>query len=234
MKVRDLLQMTTGYYCDDSDDAAPGSEDNVQNQNKQPDWYKYTLDLPMASDPGGDLSLYCSIDSNLAMGAVREVTGEWIPDFFNNHFANPLGINSYFMNLMPTGEAYGGGGLHLRPRDELKLGQLYLSGGVWNGQRLVSEQWVHESLSLRAHFQQRMDMDVDHGYGYAWHTRPLRVGGRVVRDYYAGGNGGQLVIVIPDFDMVVVMNGGDYGEARKFFRFELELLPQYILAAAIH
>jgi hypothetical protein len=34
--------------------------------------------------------------------------------------------------------------------------------------------------------------------------------------------------------MVVVMNGGDYAEARKFFRFEIELLPQYILAAAIH
>jgi len=233
MKVRDLLQMTTGYYCDDADDAAPGAEDNMQNQNKQPDWYKYTLDLPMASDPGGDQAVYCSIDSNLAMGTVRQVTGEWIPDFFNAHFAKPLQITSYFMNLMPTGEAYGGGGLYLRPRDELKLGQLYLSGGVWNGQRLVSEQWVRESLSLRAHFKQRMDIDVDHGYGYAWHTRPLQVGGRVVRDYYAGGNGGQLVIVIPDLDMVVAMNGGDYGEGRKFFRWEIELLPQYILAAAI-
>jgi CubicO group peptidase (beta-lactamase class C family) len=234
MKVRDLLQMTTGYYCDDSDDAAPGAEDNVQNQNKQPDWYKYTLDLPMASEPGGDLAVYCSIDSNLAMGTVRQVTGEWLPDFFNHHFAKPLGITSYFMNLMPTGEAYGGGGLQLRPRDELKLGQLYLSGGVWNGQRILSEQWVRESLSLRAHFQQRMDIDVDHGYGYGWHTRPVRVGGRVVRHYFAAGNGGQLVIVIPDLDMVVVMNGGDYAEARKFFRFEIELLPQYILAAAIH
>jgi len=233
MKVRDLLQMTTGYYCDDADDAAPGAEDNMQNQNKQPDWYKYTLDLPMVSDPGGDQAVYCSIDSNLAMGTVRQVTGEWIPDFFNAHFAKPMQITSYFMNLMPTGEAYGGGGLYLRPRDELKLGQLYLSGGVWNGQRLVSEQWVRESLSLRAHFKQRMDIDVDHGYGYAWHTRPLQVGGRVVRDYYAGGNGGQLVIVIPDLDMVVAMNGGDYGEGRKFFRWEIELLPQYILAAAI-
>ena len=232
MKVRDLLQMTTGFYCDDSDDSAPGSEDNVQRQTQQPDWTKYTLDLPMAGDPGGDMAVYCSMDTNLALGAVREVTGQWIPDFFGTYFARPLQITSYFMNLMPTGEAYGGGGLQLRPRDELKLGQLYLSGGVWNGRRVVGERWVRESLFLRAHFQRRMDIDVNHGYGYAWHTRPLQVEGRVVRDYYAGGNGGQLVIVVPDLDLTVAINGGDYGEGRKFFRWELELLPQYILAAA--
>src|SRR5260370_40825684 len=109
----------------------------------------------MASDTGGDVAGSGSIDSNLAMGAVREVTGEWIPDFFNNHFANPLGINSYFMNLMPTGEGYAGGGLHLRPRDELKLGQLYLSVGGWNGQRPVSDPWTRESLSPRARLPQR-------------------------------------------------------------------------------
>src|SRR5260370_35085777 len=153
----------------------------------------------------------------MAMGAVSEVTGEWIPDFFNCVFAKLLQIPAYFMNLMPTGEAYGGGGLYLRPRDELKLGQLYLSGGVWNGQRLVSEQWVRESLSLRAHFKQRMDIDVDHGYGYAWHTRPLQVGGRVVRDYYAGGNGGQLVFVIPDLDLVGAMKWRESCERRKLF-----------------
>jgi CubicO group peptidase (beta-lactamase class C family) len=233
MKIQDLMNMTTGYYCDDSNDSAPGAEDTMQNQTAQPDWYRYTLDLPMAGDPGGDEAVYCSVDLNLAMGAVRQATGQWIPEFFNAYFARPLQMRSYYINLMPTGEAYGGGGFYVRPRDELKLGQLYLSGGVWSGQRVVSNQWVQDSLVLRSHFKQRMDIDVDHGYGYGWHTRPLHVGARVIRDYYAGGNGGQLVIVIPELDMVVAMNGGDYAEARKFFRWELELLPQYILAAAL-
>ena len=40
------------------------------------------------------------------------------------------------------------------------------------------------------------------------------------------------MIVVPDLDLTVAINGGDYGEGRKFFRWELELLPQYILAAA--
>ena len=233
MKIKDLMNMTSGYYCDDSSDSAPGAEDRMQNQTAQPDWYRYTLDLPMASEPGGDQAVYCSVDSNLAMGAVRQVTGQWIPDFFNARIVRPLQMRSYYINLTPTGEAYGGGGMYVRPRDELKLGQLYLSGGVWNGQRVVSKQWVQDSLTLRSRFKPIMDIDVDHGYGYGWHTRPIHVGTRVVRDYYAGGNGGQLVIVIPELDMVVGMNGGDYAEARKFFRWELELLPEYILAAAL-
>ena len=80
----------------------------------------------------------------------------------------------------------------------------------------------------------RMDIDMDHGYGYAWHFRDHKVGGRVFHYYWAGGNGGQLIIVIPELDMVVGFTGGDYGEFRKYLRWEIELLPQYILPAAIH
>src|SRR5262249_49610622 len=98
-------------------------------------------DLPMAGDPGGDMAVYCSMDTNLALGAGREGTGQWIPDFFNTYFAKPLQITSYFMNLMPTGETYGGGGFEVRPRGELKLGPMVLVGGCleWpaRGQRAV-------------------------------------------------------------------------------------------------
>jgi len=46
-----------------------------------------------------------------------------------------------------------------------------------------------------------------------------------------GGNGGQNVIILPELDMVVVFSGGNYGEVQKFFRWESELLPQYIIPA---
>jgi len=231
LTIRDLLTMTSGYFCDDGNPKAPGNEDVMQNQSEQPDWYKYTLDLPMASDPGGDQAIYCSVDSNLAMGAVRQATGKWIPDFFYENLARPLQMRNYYLNLMPTGEAYGAGGMQIRPRDELKLGQLYLSGGLWNGHRVISAQWVKESLSVRSHFQPRMASDTDHAYGYAWHSRPHEFAGHTIRDFYAAGNGGQYIIVLPDLDMVVVMNGGDYSESKKFFPFESDLLQRYIIAA---
>jgi CubicO group peptidase (beta-lactamase class C family) len=222
MTVRDVMTMTSGLACDDNDDNSPGNEDNMQSQTKQPDWYKYTLDLPMLGKPGGSQAIYCSADLNLVGGVVRQVTGRWLPEFFEVNFAQPLQMDRYYLNLMPTGEAYTGGGAYLLPRDQVKLGQLYLNSGLWNGRRVVSKEWTAE-----------LKDEPQHDYGYGWHERNfLKVGDRVLRDYVAGGNGGQLIIVIPDLDMVVGINGGSYGDFR-WYRWELDLLPQFIVPAAL-
>jgi len=104
---------------------------------------------------------------------------------------------------------------------------------VWNGRRIISQAWTKDSVARHADFKPVFDIDAGHGYGYAWHVRDHKAGARVFHDYYAGGNGGQLIIVVPELDMVVGFTGGDYAEARKFFRWEIELLPQYIIPAAL-
>jgi len=232
MTVRDLMDMTSGLACDDHDPSSPGGEDLMQSQTTQNDWYKFALDLPMARTPGGEQAVYCASDINLLGGIVKNATGEWLPEFFDQYFARPLQITSYHMNLMPTGDAYLGGGLYMRPRDQLKLGQLYLSGGVWNGTRILSEAWVKDSVERHSGFPPVIPTDTDHGYTYAWHTRHLQAGGREFRDYYAAGNGGQYVLVLPDLDMVVGITGGDYSERDKFSPWESQLVPQYIIPAA--
>jgi CubicO group peptidase (beta-lactamase class C family) len=231
MTLGDLMSMTSGLDCDDNRNS-PGNEDVMQSQRKQPDWVQYALDLPAVSSPGGRHAIYCSASINLAAGVLRKITNTWIPDLFDETLARPLGITEYHMNLAPDGEAYMGGGLYLCPRDQLKLGQLYLNGGTWNGRRLVSKDWVTESTRVRAEFTPQPPFDTDHGYGYGWHSRPLEYGGQTYRDYYAAGNGGQYVIVIPSLDLVVGMTGGDYSEARKYYPWESGLVPQYIIRAA--
>jgi CubicO group peptidase (beta-lactamase class C family) len=205
----------------------------MQMQTAQNDWYKFALDLPMARDPGGEHAVYCGSDINLVGGIVKNATGHWLPEFFQQYFARPLQISSYHLNLMPTGEYYLGGGIYLRARDQLKLGQLYLSGGAWNGKRILSEAWVKDSVTRHSGFPPVIPSDTDHGYTYAWHTRVLKAGGREFRDYYAAGNGGQYVLVLPDLDMVVGITGGDYAERDKFFPWESQLVPQYIIPAAL-
>jgi len=233
VRLRDIMTMTAGNACDDNDDNSPGNEDRMQEQEQQPDWYKYTLDLPMVRDPGGEHAIYCSADLNLVGGAVRNATGRWLPEFFEQYFAAPLQFHDYHLNLIPTGDAYMGGGAYLRPRDEMKLGQLYLNGGVWNGHRIVSKAWVDESVAHHSSFTPAWPSEGEHQYGYGWHSHFLKVGDRVFRDYGAGGNGGQVVVVIPDLDLVIGFNGGSYGEFSKWYRWELELVPQYIIPAAI-
>lgn len=224
--VRDLLTMTSGLACDDDTGNSPGNEDTMQRQREQRDWYLYTLDLPMARTPGGTHAVYCSAGVNLLGGIVRNATHTPIPEFFYENLARPLDMRGYHINLMPTGAAYMGGGIEMRPRDQLKLGQLYLDGGVWNGRRIVPAAWVKESLQIHSRF------GPGHGYGFAWHVIDLRSGDKTYRLYEAGGNGGQFVLILPEFDMVVGITAGNYGDFRTWYPFMTGLVPKYVIPAA--
>ena len=79
-------------------------------------------------------------------------------------------------------------------------------------------------------FRSVVDTDLDHQYGYAWHIHNFTVNGRVYREYAAEGNGGQLIMVIPDLDMVAAINAGNYGVS--WYRWGLEVVPQYLIPAA--
>lgn len=223
LTLEHLMTMTSGLDCDENNDESPGNENALQEQ--EGDWYTYTLDLPMGRAPGEPQAVYCSAGMNLVGGMVRNATGTWLPEHFARTVAEPLQFRRYAMNLMPDGEAYLGGGLYARPRDALKLGQLYLAGGVWNGRRVVSKRWVERSITRHS------VMSPDRTYGYAWWRHELRVGERVYAEYEAGGNGGQYVMVIPELELTVMFTGGNYGQFNLWKTFREELLPRYILAA---
>jgi CubicO group peptidase (beta-lactamase class C family) len=232
MTLRDVMTMTAGNACDDNNDDSPGNEDRMQSDAQQRDWYKYSLDLPMLKNPGGEDAIYCSGDLNLVGGAVAAATHRWIPEFFEESLARPLQFGRYYLSLMPDGQAYMGGGAYLRPRDQLKLGQLYLDGGIWNGKRIVSKSWVTESTSMHSRFSPTYSLGQIHQYGYGWHIHDLKSGEKTYRVFAAEGNGGQFVIVVPELDMVVGITGGSYGEFDQWYRWELELVPEFILPAA--
>ena len=231
--VGDFLHMTSGLDIDDASSSSRGEEGRMWRQKEQPDFCRYAFELPMVRDPGSNKPIYGSASTNLAGCALRAATGRWLPELFDEYFARPLEITRYAMNLMPNGEAYAGGGLYMRPRDQLKLGQLFLAHGRWNGKRVVSENWVRQSTVRLGDMTPRIDIDVAHGYGYAWHFREVSALGRTISYYWAGGNGGQLIIVVPALDMVVGFTGGDYAQARKYLRWEIEEMPRYILPAVI-
>jgi CubicO group peptidase (beta-lactamase class C family) len=230
MSLRDIMTMTAGNAYDDNDDDSPGNEDRMQSDSQN--WYKYSLDLPMLKHPGGQEAVYCSADLNLVGGAVAATTHSWLPEFFEQNIARPLQFGLYYLNLMPDGQAYMGGGAYLRPRDQLKLGQLYLAGGVWSGKQIVSKEWVKDSTSFHSRFAPAHSLGQEHEYGYGWHLHNLESGEKNYRVFAAEGNGGQFVIVIPDLDLVVGITGGSYGEFNKWYRWELELVPQFIIPAA--
>jgi CubicO group peptidase (beta-lactamase class C family) len=236
-----LMTHNSGLACDDNDDNSPGGEEAVQSQRKTPDWWKYTLDLPMAHDPGTRYA-YCSPGINLMGAALSAATHVWLPQLFDETVARPLQWGPYWWDLMPDGEGYLGGGVFVRPRDMLKLGQAYLDGGVWNGERIVSKAWVAESTALHAIISPQTTglsgEDFGNSYfpgedGYAWHLSTLHAQGRDYRAYGASGNGGQLLIVVPELDLVVGFTGGNYGQGLIWNAWRDKLIPERIIPAIV-
>lgn len=222
--VGHLLTHTSGLACDDNDGSSPGNEDVMQSQVAQPDWWKYALDLPVVRDPGTHYA-YCSAGMNLVGATLTAASHTWLPAFFDRTVARPLGFGRYHYNLMPTLEGYQGGGVRLRPRDLLKVGQAYLDGGVWRGRRIVSADWVTRSTAPQVKVSERS------ADGYAWHLYSLTAGDRAWREYEANGNGGQLLIVVPELELVVVFTAGNYGHGGVWTQFRDEIVPRGIIAA---
>ncbi len=227
INVADLMTMSSGLACDDNDDQSPGNEGTMQGQTAQPDWYKYTLDLPIASDPGTKAA-YCSAGINLLGAVIASATHAWLPDDFYDRFARPMQFGPYALpeTPPPLDTAYMAGGGRFLPRDFLKFGQLMLDDGVWNGTRVVEKEWV-DAVTVP-----RSALNAPGDYGYGWHLSTFTVGGVSYPAFNAGGNGGQLLFVIPKLDMTVMITAGNYGQYPVWRSFQTEPFVDYLIPAA--
>jgi CubicO group peptidase (beta-lactamase class C family) len=95
----------------------------------------------------------------------------------------------------------------MRPRDLLKLGQLVLAHGQWEGRRLVPAAWIERSM------QPNLATDVsDFRYGSQWWSGSARWRGQPVTWHAAFGNGGQRLFVLPALDLAIVTTAGAYDQ----------------------
>lgn len=237
--LANLLTHTSGLACNDNDDTSPGNEETMQTQKAEPNWWRYALNLPQVFAPGTRYA-YCSANINLVGGALTLATHTWLPELFRRTVAEPLQFGEWHWNLMPNGEGYAGGGAFLLPRDLLKVGQLYLDGGVWNGRRIVPAEWVR--LSTAPHVEVSPETtgfseeEFSNFYlraqdGLAWHLATLTSGGRTYGTYRAVGNGGQLLVVVPEADLAVVFTGGNYSQGGVWLRWAQQIVGDKIIPA---
>jgi CubicO group peptidase (beta-lactamase class C family) len=218
IRIFDLLNMSSGLTCDDWN---PNSIGNEQRMYFSPDWIAFTLDLPMAANPG-ERSSYCSAGAVLLGDILSMRTGMALDDYANTYLLQPLGIEKALWRRSPDGRATGGGGMRLRPRDAAKFGQLYLDGGVWQGERIVPQAWVDESRRSFTTLN-------DDGYGLLWWKHSFVVRGETEEAFSADGNGGNFIFVLPDEKLVVVFTGSNYDS--DLTQQPLEILAQRIIPA---
>ncbi|SRR5579871_1722722 len=215
-----LLSMSSGYNCHDMKDSC-GSK-----MIKSPDWLAYSLSLPLENDPGTHFN-YCGTACLTPLGVLTaRFSGLTIPEFAQKHLFQPLGIQGLHWEVGPKGVFNVSWGHWMKPRDMAKLGLLVLNKGAWEGREIIPQKWTDEILTPQAPRDSKAALD----YGYLWWIREVNSMGRKTPVFYANGYDMQFIFLVPEFDLVCVITGGngqhwgDLTMAETFFQ-------EYILAA---
>lgn len=216
MTLRDLLTMTSGL---DWNEDLPYDDPNNPSDLMEAadDWVQFVIDRPMKDEPGSVFA-YSSGATELLAHIFKRETGVDIENYARSHLFGPLGIRDYYWKRTPLGVVDTEGGLYLRAEDLAKIGLLYLNAGRWNGQPLMTSDWVKESLTPR------IDAGEGFQYGYQWWLLPHGDAKRLA--WLARGMGGQRLIVVPEEHLIVVSTAWHIlNEASIEFDVVRRLLP---------
>jgi CubicO group peptidase (beta-lactamase class C family) len=110
------------------------------------DWVQFIIDLPMVEEPGSRFE-YCNGAPFLLSAILQEQTGMTTLSFAKKYLFKPLGISEVGWPSNPQGITLGYGQLFMRPHDMAKIGYLYLNNGLWDGEQIISSQWIIASTS---------------------------------------------------------------------------------------
>ncbi len=187
MKVCHLLSMNTGHDVDTLGRVA----------TTETGWAERFLSLDVEHEPGTHFA-YNSTATYMLSAIITRLTGMRVVDYLKPRFFNPLGISGVWWEESPDRISDGGWGIHVSPEDMLKLGVLYLNRGMFNGRRILSENWVDDALAYHSDNSRNGDPDWKVGYGYQfWLCRH--------NSFRGDGAFGQYIIMSPEKSAVTVI-----------------------------
>ena len=222
MTLEDALTMRLGIEWDEwSLPYTNPNNDLVFLENNNTDWTKALLDRPVTSDPGTTFAYNTA--ATIAIGqAVENATGLPLAEFANQYLFYPMQITTAVWWRSPTGLPVGGSGLFLRARDMLKFGQLYVDDGAWQGEQLISPEWIADTVVRRVDISEWATYS--EAYGFQWWLDDLNHNGEPVETWVTAGYGGQYIFCVPSLDLVVAFTGHNYANLYT-------MVQSYILAS---
>lgn len=235
MSIEALLTMSGPLECNDSN---PFSRGNEERMYLIEDWVGFFLDLPVRGFPGwvpkpedspyGRAFSYCTAGVVTLGAVVENAVAEELEDYARRTVFDPLSIEEASWQFTPLGLAMGGGGLGLTTRSLEKIGRVYADGGMFEGQRILSAEWVEASITAKASVGDQDGVE----YGYLWWLREYSAGGTAYPAAQMSGNGGNKVIIIPALGIVAVITRTDFGQRSAHAGSEA-LFEEHILPLAI-
>ena len=198
--IENLLTMTAGIKWDESTHAYTDPRNNAASMENSYDWIKYILNQPMEFIPG-DTFVYNSGITVLISYILYQATGMQADEYAEKYLFNALNIKNYFWKKTPKNFTDTEGGLYLSTRDFAKIGLLYLNNGKWKNTRIIKKEWSELTMSPDTEIE-----GSDRKYGFQWWLVPY--GNTKDKWMYSGsGYGGQYLMIIPEYDLVMVFNG---------------------------
>jgi CubicO group peptidase (beta-lactamase class C family) len=223
-----LLSMTSGIEWNEGDVPLTNPDNDLARLIRSSDPIGFILQKPIVTEPGTTY-YYKGGDTNLLGEIVKRATGLNADRFSRERLFSKLGITDYYWTYFPLAPdvVYVSGDLYLRPRDMAKFGLLFLDEGVWQGERIISKEWVKQST--REYISLRGTINGATAYGYQWWINDYMINNQTVHSYSARGWGGQEIIIFPQLNAVVVFTGGNYD---TYVPVD-EIIINYILPALI-
>ncbi|MEX2550566.1 MAG: serine hydrolase [Nitriliruptoraceae bacterium] len=220
--IEHLLTMTSGLAFEEVYDP---DTDATRMLFTPGDTGAYAAEQPLAHPPGSHWS-YSSGTTNLLCDVVQDTTGHG-PELARDQLFEPLGMTTAVVEADESGGLVCSSFVYASARDWARFGQLYLDDGVWQGERLLPDGWVDAST-------QPVEESTTLGYGYQWWLNAAPDGSLRMPDvpadaFWASGNEGQQVVVIPSEELVVVRLG--YSPAFDGVQWGLEPLLTGVVEA---
>ncbi len=207
LTVRHLLDMRSGLDFDDSYSLDLKHLKRVlaiARLNYGSDVVRQIRGLKFRCEPGTEY-FYESMTSQILGVVIERATQRPFAEYLSEKVWKPLEMElPALVNVDKRGVAQSYGGISLAMKDLAKIGRLYLHGGVWNGRRIVSEEWIRQSTAYDTS---------NKGYHFNWYNtssfgmqKPAHPG------FYALGIKGQVLYVNPDLDLIMVRLGLNSAE----------------------
>ncbi|VXC36869.1 serine hydrolase [Massilia sp. 9I] len=200
--LRQLFTMTSGLAWEEPIRYGMGNDETgLYWRSSQA---RYLFDRPLAASNGFN---YNGGATAVLADILARRTGMPVTEYARHKLFAPLGITDWEWQTDLRGRPMAFAGLRMRPRDLLRIGQLVLQRGQWQGRQIVPAAWIDESLAPRVETGDGLQ------YGYQWWSGTVEALGGRHRWHAAVGNGGQRLFVVPALDLVVVITAGGYNEA---------------------
>ena len=202
LTIKHLLSMSSGLCSSFSDGERQLDEMRLEDNST-----KYILSQTLSTEPSKAFA-YCSCGTQLLSIIISKATGKSMEEFGKEFLLNPLNISKCIFTKDKSDYTNGWGDSYWLTSDLLKIGQLYLNDGTWNGKQIISKEWIKKSSREQIRLQ-----NADESYGYLWW-----IPNQLESLYEGRGRGDQRLVIYPKENLVVVMlgTGFDPGQVGGF------------------